>query len=64
MPVPPKPGASFADAVRSIALEGDSIRTVMTIAGSRYAIVTQNHMRAPAHSWSWSGERPKSPLAE
>jgi hypothetical protein len=38
------------------ALPGERIWIVTTTAGTRKIIVTLTHIRAAAHSWSWSGE--------
>ena len=37
-------------------LSGERIWIVTMTAGTRKIIVTQIHIRAAAHSWSWSGE--------
>src|ERR1700674_3056178 len=38
-------------------LGGESICIAMATAGIRYAKVTQIHISAPAHSWSWRGDK-------
>jgi len=42
------------------ALWGERIWMVTTTAGTKKIIVTQTHIKAAAHSWSWSGDAVKS----
>ena len=56
---PEKREAPRAILQAAIASLEERICMVITTAGIRYAKVTHTHIRAPAHSWSWRGDRPK-----